>query len=136
MAVVVVTRLRLASHDVLDAFFASAVALLEQAKASPGVLNVDVLAEANDTWWTCSSWRDRNAMNVFVATDPHHATMARLDEWCDEATFVDWEQDDGDLPSWSQAFDRLVADGRSSHLARPSPLNETRAFPAPVVAAD
>jgi quinol monooxygenase YgiN len=133
MAVVVVTRLRLRSHDVLDAFFAAAVALLEQAKASPGVLRTDVLAEAEDTWWTCTSWTDRASMESFVTTDPHHASMGQLDGWCDEASFVDWEQDDGELPTWPAAHARLVADGRSSSLSDPSPANEPRSFPPPVL---
>jgi hypothetical protein len=133
MAVIVVTRLRLADHAMLDDFFEAAVALLEQANASPGVVYTDVLAEANDVWWTCTSWQDRAAMQAFVGTDPHAITMDRLDEWCDEATFVDWEQDDATLPDWDAAFQRLVADGQSSRLVHASPANEARSFPAPVV---
>jgi hypothetical protein len=133
MPVVVVTRLRLANKDVMNDFFTAAVALLEQAKSSVGILNTDVLAEANDTWWSCTSWQDRDAMQAFVDTDPHHATMSSLDGWCDEASFVDWDQDGGELPGWQGAFERLVAQGHSAELSNPSPNNAALAFTPPVL---
>ena len=34
----------------------AAVALSEQARNSPRVLDTDALAEANNTWWSCSAW--------------------------------------------------------------------------------
>ena len=42
MAVIVVTRLRLKDHSYLDDFFTAAVALLEQAQGSPGILSAAV----------------------------------------------------------------------------------------------
>jgi heme-degrading monooxygenase HmoA len=132
MAVIAVTRLRLRDHAYLDEFFASAVALLEQANNSAGVLGADVLAEENDAFWTTTAWQDRDSMVAYVSTDPHLTTMEHLDEWCDEATFVDWEQSSPDLPDWQTAFGRLVADGQPASLTHPSKAHETRAFPAPV----
>ena len=132
MAVIVVTRLRLRDKGVLDDFFTAAVALVEQAQKSAGNLGVDALAEANDAWWSSSAWQDRDSMRAFVGTDPHRSTMARLDDWCDEATFVDWEQSQATLPDWQTGFHHLVADGYSAPLTQASPANATRAFPAPV----
>ena len=134
MAVIVVTRLRLKDHSYLDDFFTAAVALLEQAQGSPGILSADALAEANDAWWSRTAWQDRDTMRSFVTTDPHHSTMDRLDDWCDEATFADWEQDDPALPDWPTAYRHLVADGRSATLTDASRANETRSFPPPVEA--
>jgi hypothetical protein len=31
-------------------------------------------------------------MDAFVGSEPHLHTMSRIDDWCDEATFVEWEQ--------------------------------------------
>ncbi len=132
MPIVVVTRLRLRDHALVDEFFAVAVQLLEQATASPGILTTDVLADQNDVWWTLSAWEDRDAIRGYVATDPHHSAMSQIDRFCDQATFVDWQQDDGDLPDWETSYRRLVADGQSATLAHPSPENTTRAFPRPV----
>ena len=100
MPVIVVTRLRLRDAAFFDDFFASAVAVTEQAQRSAGNLGAQVLAEANNTYWTRTAWRDRGAMDAFVGTEPHLHTMGRIDEWCDEATFADWEQADGELPDW------------------------------------
>jgi hypothetical protein len=51
--------------------------------------------------------------------------MARLDDWCDEATFVDWEQEGADLPDWQTGYHRLVADGEVASLTHPSSAHQT-----------
>ena len=135
MPLMVVTRLRLKNPGVLDAFFAAAVAVLEQAKKSKGSLGSDALAEANDTWWTVTAWADRPTMEAFVQAEPHRATMAGLDDWCDEATFVDWEQASPDLPDWPTSYQHIVADGTSANLVHPSAAQHDRSFPPPVLPA-
>jgi len=132
MAVIVVTRLRLKDPSFTDEFFVAATAVLEQATNSAGVLGADVLAEANHTWWTTTAWQDRASMVAYVGREPHLSTMARLEDWCDESTFVDWEQPSPDLPDWQTRFRRLVADGESASLTQPSAAHATRAFPPPV----
>jgi quinol monooxygenase YgiN len=132
MPVIVVTRLRLKDPAVLDEFFTHAVAVLEQAMKSEGNLGADALAEASNTWWSVSAWQDRARMQSYVNTEPHLSTMGLLDDFCDEATFVDWEQDAPDLPDWQTSWRHLVADGQSATLTDQSDANLTRAFPAPV----
>ena len=135
MPVIVVTRLRLRDPAFFDDFFASAVAVVEQAKNSEGNLGADVLAEANNTYWTRTAWRERNLMDAFVGGQPHLRTMGRLGEWCDEATFVNWEQGGPGLPDWPEGYDRIVAAGQVASLANPSDAHHTRDFPAPVLPA-
>jgi hypothetical protein len=60
--------------------------------------------------------------------------IGRLDDWCDEATFTDWEQSDPSLPDWQTGYDRLIADGQVASLTHASDAHQTRAFPAPVTA--
>ena len=103
MPVIVVTRLRLKDPAFFDEFFASAVAVVEQAQNSEGNLGADVLAEANNTYWTRTVWQERNLMDAFVGSEPHLHIMSRIDDWCDEATFVEWEQAAAELPTlWNQ----------------------------------
>jgi hypothetical protein len=135
MAVMVVTRLRLRSPALLDDFFNASVAVLEQAQASPGNLGADAMAEANDVWWTVTGWQGYDAMRAFVDGEPHRSTVGRLDDWCDEATFVDWEQASPNLPDWPSSYSRLVADGKSASLTNASAANQEREFPAPVIPA-
>ena len=133
MPVIVVTRLRLKDPALLDEFFTDAVAAIEQATKSEGNLGADALADANNAWWSVSAWQERRLMRAFVDTEPHLAISSRLDHYCDEATFVDWEQDSPDLPDWPTSHRHLVADGQAAELTHPSAANQTRAFPAPVV---
>ena len=132
MAVIVVTRLRLKDPGLLDEFFVDAVAAIEQAQKSDGNLGADALADANNAWWSVSSWQGRDPMRAFVSSQPHQDIMSRLDHYCDEATFVDWEQPGAELPDWQTSYQHLVADGQVAELTSPSPANQTRAFPAPV----
>jgi len=98
MPVIVITRLRLRDPAFFDEFFTSAVAAVQQAQATEGNLAADVLAEANNTYWTRTAWQERAEMDSFVGSEPHLTTMNRVDDWCDEATFVVWEQAGGDPP--------------------------------------
>ena len=133
MPVIVVTRLRLRDPALLDEFFTDAVAAIEQAQKAKGNLGADALADASNAWWSVSAWQDRSVMQAFVGSQPHLGISARLDHYCDEATFVDWEQPNADLPDWQACWRRLVADGVSAKLTNESDANQTRAFPAPVV---
>jgi heme-degrading monooxygenase HmoA len=134
MPVIVVTRLRLRDPALFDEFFASAVAVTEQATSSDGNLGADVLADANNVFWTLTAWQARSPMQAFVGSEPHLTTMARLDDWCDEATFADWEQSSPDLPDWQTSYGRLIADGQVASLTHASDAHQARAFPAPVTA--
>ena len=95
MPVIVVTRLRLRDPALLDEFFTDAVAAIEQAMKSEGNLGADALADANNAWWSVTAWQERRLMQAYVDSEPHLGISARLDHFCDEATFVDWEQASG-----------------------------------------
>jgi hypothetical protein len=132
MPVIVVTRLRLKDPALLDEFFTDAVAAIEQAQKSDGNLGADALADADNAWWSVSAWTGRGPMQAFVGAQPHLTIAGRLDHYCDEATFVDWDQDSPDLPDWQTSWRHLVADGSVATLTHPSDANQTRAFPPPV----
>jgi len=132
---IVVTRLRLRNADQLNDFLTAAVAVLEQSKSTGGNLGADALADANNAFWTATAWQDRAHMDAFVGAQPHLATMDNLDTWCDQAHFVDWEQDSADLPDWQTSYQRLIKDGQVSQLSNADPGNATRDFPPPVVPA-
>jgi hypothetical protein len=132
MPVIVVTRLRLKDPALLDEFFTDAVAAVEQAQKADGNLGTDALADADNAWWSVTAWLDRPRMQDFVDSQPHLGISERLDHYCDEATFADWEQDSPDLPDWQTSWRHLTADGKVAQLTHPSDANETRAFPAPV----
>jgi hypothetical protein len=65
-------------------------------------------------------------------SEPHLSIRTRLDHYCDEATFVDWEQSSPALPDWQTSWRHLTADGQAAQLTQASPGNQTRNFPRPV----
>jgi hypothetical protein len=134
MPIMVVTRLRLRDRSLLDEFFTHAAAVLEQAMRSKGNLGADALAEAHDAWWSVTARQDRAQMGAFIGAEPHLSTEALLDHLCDEATFVDWEQDSAELPDWSTSHHHIVTDGQAAELTHASEANATRDFPPPVAA--
>jgi hypothetical protein len=131
MAQIVVTRLRLRDPAVFEEFFVAAIRAFEQAKSSDGNLGADVMADANNTYWTRTAWQDDEQMRAFMMREPHLSTMARIGEWCDEATFVKWAETGTALPDWGAGYERLVADGQVVDLPAASPENAGRAFPRP-----
>ena len=133
MAVIVVTRLRIKDPALNEEFFTDAVAAIEQAQKSEGNLGVDALADADNAWWSVSAWAERRPMHSYVRSEPHQTIRSKIDHYCDEATFVDWDQDSPDLPDWPTNWRHLVADGQAAELSQPSAAHQTRDFPAPVV---
>ena len=111
---IVITRLRLSDTRHRRTFLEAATAVID-----------------HDVYWTRTAWRDRASMTAFMTAEPHLGTMGSIDEWCDEAAFVEWEQATPQFPDWQAAFDRLVEHGRSAALSRPSPDHEARSFPPP-----
>ena len=71
-------------------------------------------------------------MQAYVDSEPHLGISARLDHYCDEATFADWDQDSPALPDWQTSWRHLTADGKAAQLTHPSAANQTRDFPPPV----
>jgi len=132
MPVIVVTRLRLKDPALLDEFFTDAVAAIEQAQKSDGNLGADALADANNAWWSVTAWHDRSVMQAFVDSQPHRGISARLDHYCDEATFADWEQASPELPDWQTSWRHLTAEGKAATLTHASAANQNREFPQPV----
>jgi hypothetical protein len=59
--------------------------------------------------------------------------MGRIDNWCDEATFVDWEQASAGALDWQDGYRRLVAGGQPAGLTHGTAAHQARDFPAPVV---
>ena len=132
MPIIVVARLRLRDHSLQDEFSTRATAVLEQAQKTDGNLGADAFADAHDVWWDVTAWQRRAPIETFMNTEPHLSTRGLVDHLCDEASFVDWEQDTAEVPDWQTCWRRLVADGESATLTHGSEANETRAFPAPV----
>ncbi len=131
MALLSVTRLRIRALRFLPVFIYRSGQSIRQAQASEGNLGVDVLRDANNVFWTRTAWTDEAAMRDYMTAGPHRAVMPSLMKWCDEASTVHWASESNELPSWEEAYDRMMADGRPSRLKIETPRHRGMEHPPP-----
>jgi hypothetical protein len=126
-----VTRLRVRSVRYLPPFVWGTFLSQRQAVRAPGFLGGGLLLDAHRTFWTLTVWESERAMKAFRGTAPHAKVMPRLVEWCDEASYAHWIPTGASVPSWPEACEHLVAEGRLSRVAHPSPAHDARQVAKP-----
>jgi Domain of unknown function (DUF3291) len=105
----------------MPAFIFSAVRTRAQALAASGNIAVNLKRGPRNAFWTCTAWDSEASMRAFMVAHPHGPAMRKLIEWCDEASVVHWTQDSAQLPSWTEAHQRMLREGRVSKVNHPSP---------------
>jgi Domain of unknown function (DUF3291) len=131
MPLISVTRLRIRSIWFMPAFFFYTLRANWQARAAMGNSAVQLLPDAQRTYWTCTQWSDLKAMRAYVGSGAHREAMRRLAHWCDEASVVHWEQTAAGLPGWDEAHRRMQQDGRPSKVNHPSAAHLAYQIPQP-----
>jgi hypothetical protein len=121
MPVVSITRLRVRSVRFLPSFIWHAVRSLRRARRSAGCLAADVRREKALVFWTRTAWIDLAAMRAYVGSGVHRDVMPKLQDWCDEASVVHFDDASGSLPDWQIAAMKIRHDGRVSRVRHPSP---------------
>ena len=89
------------------------------------------MREAGNVFWTLTVWSDAKAMEKYRTADAHRAAMPKLLNWCDEASLGHWTQDSADVPTWSEAHERMVREGRASKVNHPTARHVAHELPAP-----
>lgn len=132
MAFVSVTRLRLRSRWYLLPFLYRTWRIVNQAKRADGFIEGRLarggdpplwrrlVPEEDATFWTITVWDDEGAMRAFRNADPHRRAMPKVLEWCDEASFVHWEQEPPELPDTHEALERMIEAGQPGRVRHPS----------------
>ena len=124
MPLISVTRLRVRALRYMPGFLFYSLRSARQAKRDPANLGIRLLRDAKRTFWTCTAWRDEVSMRSFMMAPPHRHAMAKLPNWCDEASVVHWMQESAALPDWQEAYGRMLSEGRRSKVKHPSPAHE------------
>jgi hypothetical protein len=131
MVFVSVTRLRIRSWFYMPQVFWHAMRSLRQSENATGLIAGRVMREARNAFWTVTLWEGGAAMETFRIRGAHMAAMPKLLDWCDEAALVHWTQESRELPSWQEAYERMIKEGRPSKVRRPSLAHSAHNFPPP-----
>lgn len=117
-----ITRLRLRSILTLPGFLAASRTTAGEAAQSAGFIGGALLPEGRLVFWTRTAWESEAAMKAYRDSGAHRAVMPKLLDWCDEARVAHWE---GDVAvDWAEIHDRMIAEGRSSRVRRPSKAHQ------------
>ncbi len=131
MALISLTRLRLASPRFLPSFMWYAVRSSWQARRSPGFRGMRLLADRRLVFWTATAWDDLASMKAYRSAGPHKAAMPRLAAWCDEASVTRWVGPVASMGDWHAAHARMLAEGEPSRVLHPTQAHLARAWAAP-----
>ena len=131
MVFVSITRLRLRSALYLLPFLWHAFRSGNQIVKANGFIKGKTLMDKKITFWTMSLWADEIAMRTYRNTDAHKKAMPKLQHWCDEASVINWKQDEAEFPDWQMSYQKMLAEGRLSKVKHPSPDHAKSQFPAP-----
>jgi hypothetical protein len=110
----------------LPAFMREVGAINAQAERAPGFISGAVLAEGRLVFWTRTAWESAEAMAAFRGSGAHGASMPKLMRWCDEASVAHWQGEA--CADWDAIHARMVAEGRSSRVQRPTRAHQQRRF--------
>lgn len=125
MPLVSITRLHLASFFSFPVFLYYAMASSRQARRAAGFRGGWLSRDAESGFWTVTVWDSPEAMRGYRNSGIHLRAMPKLLHWCDEASFVHFEQAEDTAPDGAAAFDRLRQQGKLSKVARPSPRHQS-----------
>ena len=120
MPIVSLTRLHVISRWSMPAFLYYAYVSGRQARRTPGFLTGWLGNDDEWGFWTSTVWDSLDAMRTFRNSGVHLKAMPKLLRWCDEASFVHWEQAEAAAPGMAAAYDRLSREGKLSKVRTPS----------------
>ncbi len=105
------STLQLKSFLRIPGFLRAAMAIRRQSLGADGCVGVALNTSLpRRTFFTLSAWRDREALDAFVGSEPHRSFMRRYHPAMADSTFVFWNvQPDQLPPSWPQVRERLKA---------------------------
>jgi hypothetical protein len=92
----------------------------KQARRSPGFITGWLSTDSEWAFWTSTVWESADAMRAFRNSGIHMKAMPKLLRWCNEASFVHWEQAEAAVPDADIAYQRLAGEGKLSKVNAPS----------------
>ncbi len=122
------TRLKLSSIKFLRGFMSANNASIRQLVITSGFVMGKELMDKGFTFWTLTMWGNDTAMKSFRNSEPHRKAMQKLPEWCKEATYTHWLQEEAALPDWKNVHERILKDGIITKVRNPTEQHLTKSF--------
>ena len=104
-----VSRLELAHARDVPGFLIAALRIRRATLNTPGAVGLSLrAAPMSRTFWTLSSWSDREAITAFVASDILNAVMTRYRDKMAGSHFHTWTETEptDSPPTWADALQR------------------------------
>jgi hypothetical protein len=131
MIFVSATRLHVKSPLDLPAFLWDVFQSTWQVVNTPGFKGGSLLTDTNRTFWTMTAWDEQAAMKIYRNSGAHRNVMPKIQDWCDEASVVHWQQEDSNLPDWIEVHRRMLEKGFPTRLSKPAVAHLERNIPQP-----
>lgn len=131
MVFISATRLRVRSVIYLPAFMRANNASVKELLKTKGLIAGKELIDKGLTFWTVTLWAADADMKSFRSSDAHRKAMQRLPDWCNEASYVHWQQEDAVVPAWNTIHEKMVTEGKMSKVRNPSARQTEKLFPSP-----
>jgi hypothetical protein len=131
MPFISLTRLRIRSIRFLPLFAPHTLRSIAQIRNAPGFQRGALLNDRKWTFWTMTAWDSPESMRAYMISGAHKQAMPKLLHWCDEASVAHWQEDEAELPAWTEADQRMRTQGRISKVLHPSPNHATLTYDDP-----
>lgn len=129
MVFVSATRLRVGSVFNLRAFFRANEASIKQLLQTEGFIAGAELPDWGLVFWTITLWGDEAAMRSFRNSEAHRKAMQKLPDWCSEASYTHWQQEEATLPDWDVIYNKMMSEGKLTKVRKPSKRQLTKDYP-------
>lgn len=116
--VTMASRLELRRLRDVPAFLIAALRLRRRFADVDGGVRLDLEARPlRRTFFTLSTWRDRDALDAYTADPLHRDVMRTFRSRMAGSAFVTWDHDGSSLPGWTDARSRLDHADREENAA-------------------
>src|SRR3984957_15308616 len=123
------TRLKLSSIFYFPAFMRTNNAAAKQLVITTGFVQGAEVMDKGLTFWTLTLWKADADMKSFRNSPAHRKAMQKISDWCNEATYIHWLQEEPALPDWNIVHERMIKEGSISKLRKPTERHASKKFP-------
>ncbi len=129
MIFVSATRLRVRSIFFLPGFLRANEAAVKELVKTKGFIQGTELTDKGLVFWTITMWGADTDMKTFRNGKAHRKAMQKLPDWCNEAAYIHWLQEDNTLPDWKTIHQKMIVEGKLTKLSHPSKRQISKDYP-------